>query len=599
MSKLSLPPLNQLPAPAQAAFRAVASWANSLDQQVTDTQRQENQKQQIVINRTVQSAVDQATKAALDAANAVVVRRSADMVRQVLENSGTQPYLQMNAPVLFQATNTVGNRDYKLFIGAGGLLGGYSPAGSSDNTVTFGIATEDGSFFFGAEDTSHTADPAWKQIKFDAVNNVMVFGSAIQLRRSDGTLETLEEVASNQYATADLEADLAAGVGTVVAGLGGGYGFTTDAGGVYFYRSGAVHNGYSPTADSTNTPLPMVAITANGIAMGYNAADGTWQNSVAIDASGNATFLGTVAANSVVSASAYIGSTLAGTVVSGAASGAAAAAALTSKLDKNASYVMEASSEFKTSGYDGGNGMTFTNNGILAKKGGVTKFAITATGDATFAGSLSAATGTFAGSLSAASGSFNGDVVTSGDASFSGRNTSSRSAVIAGTSYQIDYSVWADATSSASSSSNVRAGVMGYAISSTSAYDVGIIGTGYSATKGIGVVGNGPLYGGYFYSGAGTGIYATSSTGNALYVSGTMAITNSTVVTNLNADYLDGLHASAFAQADSTHTYKWSGGTVTGSATATFSGTKPGSSATNSWLKLIIDGGTYYIPIWG
>ena len=40
-------------------------------------------------------------------------------------------------------------------------------------------------------------------------------------------------------------------------------------------------------------------------------------------------------------------------------------------------------------------------------------------------------------------------------------------------------------------------------------------------------------------------------------------------------------------------------GFISGSATATFIGTnKPGSSTSNGWIKLILDGSTVYIPAW-
>lgn len=56
------------------------------------------------------------------------------------------------------------------------------------------------------------------------------------------------------------------------------------------------------------------------------------------------------------------------------------------------------------------NGLYLGNTGLVARVGGVNKFVISATGDATFAGTLSAATGSFAGSLSAATGTFSGSL---------------------------------------------------------------------------------------------------------------------------------------------------------------------------------------------
>ena len=83
---------------------------------------------------------------------------------------------------------------------------------------------------------------------------------------------------------------------------------------------------------------------------------------------------------------------------------------------------------------------------------------------------------------------------------------------------------------------------------------------------------------------------------------------------NLNADYLDGQHAAAFATVASgspayaanrlngsagLNVLRFVQGTLTGSATAGFSGTnKPGSTSSNVWIQIDIDGTTLYIPAW-
>lgn len=413
MSKLSLPPLSQLEPAAQSAFRAIAAWANTIGDQGSITQVRQTD---VATKQVVQAAVDQAAKKAVDSVTTTIVRRSSDMVRQVLENSGTQPYIAMNAPVLFQATSTVGAKDYKLFIGAGGLVGGYSAVGSASNTPTFGIATADGSFFFGEADPTNTLDPAWKQVIFDATNRMVVFGSGITIKRSDGvTTTTLEGVArASEYAAAALAHAIQDNAATILTGT------------ITPQDSGGIKVG-SLTWNSTNGELT------------------------------------------------------------------------------------------------GGSGIAITEYGIVGAKAGVAKFTIDASGNATFGGSLSAATGTFAGSLSAATGTFGGDVTTSGDGQFYGRNTSSRYVDISGASYSVDYSLWADATSNASAASNVRSGVIGYSAAATSMYNVGVIGIGPSTTNGIGVVGSGGLKGGYFStsnpSGYGVECY-NSSGGAALYVNG-------------------------------------------------------------------------------
>ena len=99
-------------------------------------------------------------------------------------------------------------------------------------------------------------------------------------------------------------------------------------------------------------------------------------------------------------------------------------------------------------------------------------------------------------------------------------------------------------------------------------------------------------------------------------------ITSTTMVSNLNADMVDGLHASSLAKISGGNSFSGNqyvaGGNLdvsgwvqcdnfridqtpsTGSATATFNGSnKPGSTSTNEWLVLNMNGITKYIPAWG
>jgi hypothetical protein len=108
-----------------------------------------------------------------------------------------------------------------------------------------------------------------------------------------------------------------------------------------------------------------------------------------------------------ISSTATLGATPVSIVVSGAALGATALQSvdLSGKLDKNALYVLGASSEFQTTGYAGGNGISISNNGLIGKKAGSNTFAIANDGTATFGGALSAVTGTFGAVTLTASGS--------------------------------------------------------------------------------------------------------------------------------------------------------------------------------------------------
>jgi hypothetical protein len=111
----------------------------------------------------------------------------------------------------------------------------------------------------------------------------------------------------------------------------------------------------------------------------------------------------------------------------------------------------------------------------------------------------------------------------------------------------------------------------------------------------------------------GTALIAYASSGSAFNCQGTMAISSSALVTNLNANYLQGNLASAFVTSSSgdayaanrlngsagTNVLRFVQGTVTGTATATFIGTnKPASNSSNVWIQITIDGTTLYIPAW-
>lgn len=62
---------------------------------------------------------------------------------------------------------------------------------------------------------------------------------------------------------------------------------------------------------------------------------------------------------------------------------------------------------------------------------------------------------------------------------------------------------------------------------------------------------------------------------------------------------LSGTPTSSTQLAAGGHTYTYSGGSVTGTATATFSGAnKPGANSSNIWLAFVIDGTTYYAAAW-
>ena len=151
-------------------------------------------------------------------------------------------------------------------------------------------------------------------------------------------------------------------------------------------------------------------------------------------------------------------------------------------------------------------------------------------------------------------------------------------------------------------------GIYGYNSTSASNVGSGVHGVADGASA-SGVRGISNSSGGY-------GVRATNnSAGVGLDISnGTMTTSNNTLVTNFNANYLQGNLASAFATvAVGTDAYaanrlngsagsnvlRFVQGTVTGTATASFSGTnKPGANSSNVWIQMTIDGTTFYIPVW-
>jgi hypothetical protein len=243
-------------------------------------------------------------------------------------------------------------------------------------------------------------------------------------------------------------------------------------------------------------------------------------------------------------------------------------------------------------------GNCYFNNGIF--RGDITG------ASGSFSGSLNAATGTFAGSLTAASGTFNGDLITTGKLSLTGSGN-----VIAGysVSQYINSSasyacIYANNTANAPVATFYTGNARTIYAQNTSSFsgNSAIVGDNVGNGAGIQATGN-----------TGTALIAFASSGNAFACQGAMTISSSTLVTNLNANYLQGNLASAFVTSTAgdayaanrlngsagTNVLRFVQGTLTGAATATFSGTnKPGANSANVWIQITIDGTTLYIPAW-
>lgn len=264
----------------------------------------------------------------------------------------------------------------------------------------------------------------------------------------------------------------------------------------------------------------------------------------------------------------------------GTLSGAGAGQVTSSGINafsSNSANTISGTATLQTSGYGTGAGMAVHANGITATAGGVNTFTIDSAGNATFRGTITGGaniniTGqaNFGGSTLGNSGSYYAGTFNTSSASFGGVEVNSTSlagiGLYARTSGNGSYSVYANDLSNSSTSTAL-----------------------YGISSGYGVVGNGGL---------GYGVYGTSGTSNkAVYANGSFGTSSTTLVTNLNADMVDGLHAAAFVQGAG-HTTSI-GGTSTGTATATFASTnKPGANSSNVWLTITIDGSTLYIPVW-
>lgn len=108
-------------------------------------------------------------------------------------------------------------------------------------------------------------------------------------------------------------------------------------------------------------------------------------------------------------------------------------------------------------------------------------------------------------------------------------------------------------------------------------------------------------------------ISAEVATGTALEVVGNMTITSSALVSNLNADMVDGLHAYKFVRTDvnsfvtgniditgwlQTDNLRIDKTPTTGAAVPTFANNKPGGASTVKWVDINCNGTTYYVPVW-
>ncbi len=212
---------------------------------------------------------------------------------------------------------------------------------------------------------------------------------------NDALGPTLDEIASG----VDVQAALTAGVTNILAGIGSDFRLNVDVANAYsvFQHKDAVFQGTAPAGSNK----PALGISAAGIAIGYNrASDGQWVTSVAIDSSGNAAFLGTVTAGSIVSNLATVSGTSLGSILSMAQDGKAISDALEVSgttilkgvLQPNNTGALATGSitwNSTTGALTGGTGVAITEWGIIGASGGTATFTIqSSTGAATFKGNI-------------------------------------------------------------------------------------------------------------------------------------------------------------------------------------------------------------------
>ena len=211
--------------------------------------------------------------------------------------------------------------------------------------------------------------------------------------------------------------------------------------------------------------------------------------------------------------------------------------------------------------------------------------------------------GIFRGDITGASGTFTGTVQSGSTGNRVVLNESSSSYLkVYDSSSNVIYSLsgvsglYANSTLTGASASGAftvtnAVGYSGTAITGTS------LGSGHGIvgqSNDTGTTRNGVLA---LNSGTGSGaaaLYGNNSSSYGLFSNGQMGISNSTMVTNLNSEYSNKILGSA-----GLNTLRFVQGTLTGSATATFTGTnKPGSNSSAVWMQITIDGTTLYIPVW-
>lgn len=524
------------------------------------------------------------TRAELDRAIAAMVPQgsSQSVLTQPEDASGnpltTKPKSYTKADLKRDLANGVesivasAGPDYQLWVDSAGakieighkgvVYAGYSAQADTTNTRLPALAITAGGIAMGYNDIDGNwvdavaIEASTGNASFSGTINAL-YGNFAEGITIGSTGKTLGDLASSVgYSTADLEADLLAGVGSVLAGTGGNYRMWIDAAG------GKLEFGHKDldvaglgSAYSGDLRSGMV-ISSTGIAAGYNRKDtGAWVNALAISSTGDVTIAGTLKASSIIEAGATVSGygtigTVANNADQAAIDAAAAVAAAAAKLNKSSADTLSGAISVTSSGgikvgtiawdaagnVTSGSGIAITAKGLVGASGGSATFSISTTGEAYYSGAVSAGQ------------------ITTGTITAASLDTSSylRAYGSSPTIVNLGYSsvfptVFGDSTRTAGvgvlGNASGGPGVLGR---TTNSGNSGVVGWGMAA-------GANGVYG-QSNSSTGAGVRAVNNdNGPALAVIGKMTISDSTLVTNLNADMLDGNHASAFATSGHTH----------------------------------------------
>lgn len=467
---------------------------------------------------------------------------------------------------VYEGTSTPGAGQTALGISSNGIAMGFNDpiTGAWTNAVAI-TSTGDASFLGTVSAGSVIA------------NTVTVSGSGQSLQ------DMIDDIATFSGGAFNLQAALDAGVTNILAGTGADYRMTVDTSGAFvaFHHKDAVYNGSA----GAGAIRPAIGLSAAGIGMGYNDATGAWVNAVALDATGNATFKGTISANSIIANTATINGVSVGTIQTDS-SAAAIHAALTGNphnvsltqiagdldditdggtyfkttatqvtgagraanaLDSSSDYIRSLqSTKIVVSGTNPTTGWVGDSSGIRLYQSGVLKVNLPVSGAPSFTGDITGGA----------------NINISGSAQFAGTT------LISGNNYCVSV----NASTGTPNGLYTRA-TSGNAVSAAA-----------SANGGIGVLASAS------HSGAVAIAASHSAGGNALTVSGKMVVVGDSTFTG-NTNTTGQVQCANFRINQSPST---------GGATATFTSTnKPGSSSANQWLAIAVSGGAVrYIPVW-